>query len=105
MDLFETKRSGEVDLDDQTIYRSGDWDEHKTVDQLRTWAWSLLGQSLVYMDFLHPDVDWGNQRERVCRFCKAFAGAFWLFPQDTKEGRAWWRKFIWKFRDEVENQC
>jgi hypothetical protein len=105
MDLFETKRAGEVDLDDPEIYRSGDWDEHKTVDQLRTWAWHLLGQSLVYMDFLNPDTDWGKQRERVHGFCKAFAGAFWLFPHDTKEGRVWWRKFIWRFRDEVENQC
>lgn len=104
MDLFNSMM-GEVDLDDPSVYRSPEWEDHKTVAQLRSWAWSLLGESLVYMDFLHADMDWEPQKTRVKEFCKRFAENFWTFTEDSEDGRRWWRKFIWKFRDEVENQC
>ena len=71
-------------------------------------AWSTLGNSLVYMDFLHgemPDA-WYGQRDRIHEFCRRLAreGHDRRFP-DTAENRAWLQALLVEIGDEVENQC
>ena len=68
-------------------------------------AWSKAGKSLFYMEFLHPDVDWTNQEVRVRHMCYHLASERKRHTTDTEENRQWFRDWIQKFDDEVENQC
>ena len=106
MDLFYSSQ-GELDLDDPTIYRGAYWDELKTVNDMRAYAWSEIGKSFVYMDFFSGDMSdcYKQQRVRVCKLAQELADNFHTAQDDTVANREWWKKFIFRFNDEVENQC
>jgi hypothetical protein len=107
MDLFDTKFNGQVDLDDPATYHGENFQINTKVHELRSWAWSEIGKSFVYMDYLETweGHSWEPQRSRVVEFAKEFASEFHNRGQDTKENRLWWKKFVYKFLWEVENQC
>ena len=106
-DNFRTAHGEVYDLDDPGTYIGQPvFEAHKTTLSLSEWAWCEIGKSLVYMDFLYEDADWSDQRRRVFAFAREFAREFdrrrW---PDSAESRQWWRKFMFRFLDEVENQC
>ena len=108
MDMF--KLSGpasvdgaEVDLDDLDTYPKK-WLEMKFSD-LHFEIWSEMGTSLFYMQFFHPDVDWGSQEERVHKFCREYVAGRKEHFSDLYEDRLWCYKILYRFLDEVENQC
>lgn len=105
MDMFMTRFQGEVDLDDVETYRSEFFQIHKKVCELRSYAWSEIGKSLVYMDYLNPHIAYEAQRKRVVKFAEEFADERFNHGQDTKENRRWWQKFVFKLMWETENQC
>jgi len=107
MDLFHSCIGGEIDLDDPSVYRAPFWDDLKTVMDMRSFAWSMIGRSFVYMDYIETweGHSWEPQRSRVVEFAKTLTSEFHNRAQNTEENLTWWRKFIFKFEDEVENQC
>ena len=68
-------------------------------------AWSKAGKSLFYMQFIHPDVNWGSQKQRIEMMCYHLANEWNQHFKDTEENREWYINWIRKFDDEVENQC
>jgi len=68
-------------------------------------AWSKAGKSLFYMEFLNPDINWGSQRDLVRQMCYHLASERRRHLTNTEENRQWFRDWIEKFDDEVENQC
>ena len=108
MDEFRTAFGDLVDLDDPDTYCSEQWQIYEKVYELRAWAWAEIGKSIVYMNFMHKHDEsdiWESQRKRVYAFAERFAEEFHNLGADTPENRLWWRKFIYRFLDEVENQC
>ncbi len=68
-------------------------------------AWSMAGKSLFYMQFIHGDMDWSQQQERIHRMCYHLAAEHAAHFEDTVENRKWFHDWMEKFEDEVENQC
>lgn len=104
-DLFKCYDGSLVDLDDPKTYKRPDWKKHKTTLDLHKWAWSELGMSLYYMRYFHPDVEKSAQAARIHGYCFWYANEWQNHMDDTEENRMWFRKFLFKFMDEVENQC
>ena len=73
----------------------------------RLWkeAWAKAGKSLFYMQFLYPNEDWGDQQRRIENMCYHLATEHQHRIEDTEENRQWFRNWLEKFDDEVENQC
>ena len=105
MDLFMSCNGIQVDLDDPETYRRPEWKTYQTTSELHGWAWSELGKSLYYMRYFQPDLENSDQAQQVDRFCFWYAQEWQAHLEDTEENRVWFRKFIFKFLDEVENQC
>ena len=59
MDIFIGTFEKEYDLDDQSIYP----EEWKTIPIYKLWrkCWTAAGESLFYMQYFHPDIDFGEQ--------------------------------------------
>lgn len=57
------------------------------------------------MQYVHPDVDWGEQKKNIDEMCKQFEKQYRDHYQDTEENRLWLKKFIFKLLDETENLC
>ncbi len=77
-------------------------------------AWSKAGQSLFYMEFLHPEIYFETdprklsgrkQMIRVKQMCYHLAIEHHNHLDNTSENRKWFRDWIEKFDNEVENQC
>jgi len=92
----------EVDLDDLTIYP--DCLLEMTAVELHQYCWKIMGKSLFYMQYFHPDMRYESQYERVDKMCKEYAEG-WRKLEDTPKNRLWYMKLIYRFEDEVENQC
>jgi len=58
-----------------------------------------LGYALVYMDYLYPDLDWGDQYARVKALCERYA------ENSGNTDPGYWREFLREIRDEIENMC
>ena len=103
-DLYKILLTGDiVDLNDLSIYPK----EHREKNALDLFhlLWAETGKSLLYMDYLHGDVDWGSQRFRVIQFIKEMFRCWNKRIKDTPENRLFWLKLIYKFEWETENQC
>ena len=105
MDMFMTCFAGEVDLDDPETYRTEFFETHKTVQQMKSWAWGEIGKSFIYMDYFHKHMDWEPQRSRVVKFAEELADEYHNHDRDEKEERRWWQKFCYRLMWETENQC
>lgn len=78
--------------------------EYTTID-LWDEAWSKAGKALFYIQYLWPDIRWASQKNRVDKMCYHLAVEHHSHFEDTKENRTWFRNWIKKFDDEVENMC
>lgn len=105
VDMYRCTGPGceEVDLDDLSTYPAS-W-LHLSTKELFDLVWSKLGQSLVYMDYFHGDVDWEPQRSRVVKMCEEFAKEYVECLEETPKNMHRLMKFLYKVDDEVENQC
>ena len=72
-------------------------------------GWQLAGKSLFYMQFLHPNIDWGVQKERIHGLCYELVSLRrYVLPRTTDasdKGRQIMLKWLARFSEEVENQC
>lgn len=96
---------GEVDLDNIATYLKDypDW-LHKESYVLWTMAWKEAGASLFYMRYLEPDVDWYEQAKRIHTLCEELAEMRVSVIEDSQEARLKVMKWLYRFKDEVENQ-
>ena len=105
MDMYqETSLGGrQVDLDDPENYPPY-W-KHMESYELWTMAWKEAGKSLFYMQFLDLEIDWGSQEKRVHHLCRELVCLRVDSIEDTMEARLKVMKWLFRFQDEVENQC
>lgn len=77
---------------------------------------SEAGTSLFYMDYLHTFTDWGSQKDRVAILCKELSdiwnnlrqfepNAYKCTLLNEDEYRSALRSWLFRFKDETENQC
>ena len=76
-----------------------------TMAELWEQAWSEAGKALFYMEFLHPEVDFRKQKERIKRMCYHLALEWRRHFEDTPNNRCWFANWMEKFINETENQC
>ena len=86
--------------------------DNATSFQMFHLAWKELGQSLMYMDYMHnrcasgEKLSWEPQRSRVIKLCERFGKEeMQRRHPDTKKNRLWWRQLLSDIADEIENQC
>lgn len=118
MDIFKTiwVPGGKVDLDDLSLYPAEL--REMNVHDLFNKCTREAGNSLFYMDFLHPgwDDDPGGQKERVVVLCKELSEIWHYVRQfepdaptctmvNEDEYRLALMKWMYRFEDETENQC
>ncbi len=109
MDWFKSKLSwgptDSVDLDDPETYKHYEW---KDCDVHQLWDACIkeIGYVYMYLNFLHDDVDWGRQPKSFYGFCKWFKEENRAHrSDDTPENRLWFKKFLYKLKDDTENLC
>lgn len=114
MNNFTCFNGTKVDLDDKDIYapRLLSMDVHTLFLKCQQKA----GESLFYMDYLHPQINWDSQRKRVIVLCRELSD-IWNFKRKFKpnvakctllnegEYRMLLLSWLWRFEDETENQC
>ena len=77
-----------------------------TVWDLFAIAWTIAGKSLFYMQYLHCETDFGSQVNRVKCMCYHLSMEHESkVKEDSPENRQWFKEWIDRFSDEVENQC
>lgn len=106
MNLFKDYLGNSIDLDDINAYPE-EWKEIN-VHELFCKCMDTAGTSLFYMKYLHPDFDEGTQWFRVGKLCKELAAIFHYarrFKANDDEYRLELMKWLYRFEDEVENQC
>lgn len=114
MDMFNTFDNYEVDLDDLETYPD-EWKD-MNVHELFSLCMREAGRSLFYMDFLHKEIEWEEQRSRVETLCEELsiiwnnrrvfdANAYRCTLLNEAEYRLLLMKWLYRFQDEVENQC
>ncbi|KKM60842.1 hypothetical protein LCGC14_1537790 [marine sediment metagenome] len=98
-------RGEEIDLDNLDIYPDK-WKEMNIFD-LFLEAWKDAGMSLFYMKYLWPDMMWQDQSHRVAVLCDELIKIHreGKIDGDTPENRLKLMKWMYRFVDEVENQC
>jgi hypothetical protein len=107
MDIYVSTYDGsKVDLDDMGVH-SDKWKEMDAHD-LFLECMKEAGSSLFYMNFLHPNFGEGGQQERVDILCKELV-QLWddarILPIDMEQYNIYLLKWMYRFQDEVENQC
>jgi len=114
MDLFKDFMGNTVDLDDMGVYPDV-W-KKMNIHELFSECMNKAGHSLFYMDFLHSSINYGIQRERVRRLCEELSD-IWNHTRkfvlegnknklvDEDEYRDALMNWLYRFQDEVENQC
>jgi len=103
-----------VDLDDLYTYPQ-EWRD-MNVHDLFLKCMSSAGKSLFYTDFLHANIDWGSQMERVIVLCRELSDIWHYTRQfqpdaykctllNENEYRLALMSWLYRFEDETENQC
>jgi hypothetical protein len=100
-DLFKDFMGEEIDLDDLSNYPD-EWKEMHIQD-LFTQAWISAGKSIFYMKYMWAE-DTGEQWYRVDVLCKELVGEKGRKRYEEKD-RLQLMKWLYRFKDEVENQC
>jgi hypothetical protein len=107
MDLFKDFLSNEVDLDDLNTY--ADELKEMNVHNLFSKCIGRAGTSLFYMNFLNNPLDYGSQETRVKYLCERLSNIWHNFRQVGEVSEDSYRlsllKWLYRFEDEVENQC
>ena len=108
-----------VDLNDRSNYDFTDGSSWNTMPfyDLHRLVWKELGESLYYMQYFWPEIHrqyWDKsddsdskncQYARVDKMCQWFADNRVRLHPDNDENRLELMKFLYKFQEEVENQC
>jgi hypothetical protein len=68
-------------------------------------AWAMAGMELFYLDFLHPNEDYGKQRFEIHRMCKDLAEMRVLCIKDSMASRTMVEDWMDKFEELTENLC
>jgi hypothetical protein len=114
MDLFKNCDGEMINLDDMSIY--SDALKVMNVHDLFSKCMDKAGHSLFYMDYLHKDIGWEDQKYRVSLLCNKLSD-IWNYTRkfepnayrctllNEDEYRAALLKWLYKFEDETENQC
>ena len=114
MDEFKDFTGEIVDLDDLTTYPEEL--REMNVHELFSKCMNRAGRSLFYMKFLHGDISFGGQWIRVETLCEELSD-IWnnkrrfnhttpsLTILNEDEYRLLLMKWLYRFEDEVENQC
>ncbi len=91
-----------IDLDNLNIY-SQEWKD-MPIQDLFYLAWGKAGRSLFYMTYFWPDEKGDLQWCRVNDLCKELVG--WNGKKRyTEDDRLELMSWLYRFEDEVENQC
>lgn len=107
MDRFIDYEDVEQDLDDLSLYPE-DW---KMLPLYNLWlvAEKEAGVALFYMQFLNPpETGWGIQADQIHKMCRELVELrldCLCSPVEWSETRLKLMKWLFKFQDEVENQC
>ena len=108
MKIFKNSENETVNLECLDIYP--DYWKKMGSAEFFSLCMKEAGSSLFYMDYLYPDIDWSDQRYRVEELCKELCFMRDYFNQHSKEVHptdyhvslmGW----LYRFQDEVENQC
>lgn len=102
MDLFEDQFAGMVDLDDLATYP----EEWLLMSPYTRWrkAWLKAGESIFYIQFLHPELGTSRQAFRIYRMCAKLAQEIWpIALEDKLASRLKVMKWLYRFEDETEN--
>ena len=92
-----------IDLGNIDIY-SERWKD-KEAYELWQMGWAEAGKSLFYMEYLNADIDWGKQRERINKLCIELVVIREWIIEDSPKNRLRMMNWLYRFEDEVENQC
>jgi len=106
MDMYKTTAPmalDEVDLDNLNTYP--EYWLKMNIQELRERCEKDMGESLFYMQYHFPDMKYSSQFDRVDKMCKEYAEGRVAHYKNTQENRLWLMKLIYRFEDEVENQC
>ena len=104
MDMYKSTYDGsKIDLDDIDIYPKH-WKEMNTY-QLWNEGWTKAGRSIFYMTYIYPELRKDPQWERVHKLCHEFMILWKVVGEDTEKNRHTFIKWLYRFNDEVENQC
>ena len=74
---------------------------HLQDHQLYLTAVHELGYAIIYMNYIHPESGWTEQRPKVEALCEELRIANTYRKTDFQ----WWRGFIYRVQDETENMC
>lgn len=103
MNIYTSTINGEkIDLDDIDVYEDV-W-KQMDISELFSSAWTAAGQSLFYMNYMDTDMKHSAQSLRVHDLCKELVG--WNGKKRYEEAdRLELMSWLYRFNDEVENQC
>jgi hypothetical protein len=104
MEKFKGTFGNIVDLDNPDTYQYEVWADF-TVEQLYQECVREMGFALLYTQYWFPGTDWGTQTKRIHGFCVWFAREARKKREETLLNRIWFKKFLYRFQDEIENLC
>lgn len=108
---FDKFSQKEVDLDNTKLFRK--W---KPYNRMKFWGEfhlaciEQLGYALVYMKYLRPDMYYSTQKRRVLKLCRELrdnenTGDFNNGAAGRNPDIKFWRGFLYRILDEIENMC
>jgi len=107
---YKGKCFGEtIDLDEpepltRMLKRYKEYKNFKWVGQWRLACIKELGYALVYMKYLHPEFNcWTKQLRNVRKLCAELEVAHRIKTQN--EDAQYWKGFLYRIHDEIENLC
>ena len=103
MKMFKNCEGYKVDLDDMGTYPEA-W-KRMDIIELFPFCMKEAGKSLFYMEYLNVDVNWGDQKKRVDILCRELVYIWQYVRKHEDEYRASLLSWLYRFQDEVENQC
>ena len=107
MDMYKTTSPccnfEKVDLDDLDTYP--EYWLKMSAKELRERCEKDMGWSLFYMMYWSPSMKHSSQFDRVDKMCKEYAEGRMVYYNNTQKNRLWLMKLLYRFEDEVENQC
>ena len=84
---------------DSTLFSVWKHPSEMTRRELIDEAEKLLGYALLYMQYYNSDVDWGEQEKQVNLMCEELSNN--LYIKDIQ----YWKGFVYRIADKIENLC
>ena len=110
MNLFKSCSGDEVDLDDPKVLKGTEYKNLKSWGELHLACIKELGYALVYMKYLFPKTDFGKQKKRIKKLCwelkyNEHIGNLENGAAGRNPDAQFWRGFLYRILDEIENLC